>query len=105
MYTYIYIYTHTYVYVYIYIYMHTCICMYVYIYVCIYIYIYIYTHLKVHMSCEAMSYVDERLAEYGRKTHRGGLAQTYLSRDSIYWYVCVTHRGVRFHRTRDFRQN
>ena len=49
--------------------------------------------------------ITERLAEYGWKPHRDVLAQKGLSRASIYWYIiCMTNRGVRFHRIRDFKR-
>ena len=47
--------------------------------------------------------VFERLAEYGRRPHRDCLAEKTAYHGPQSTGICVKHRGVRFHRIRDFK--
>ena len=53
-------------------------------------------------QCDLVACAYERLAEYGWKPHRDFLARAKQS-PAPFTGICVKHRGVRFHRIRDFK--
>ena len=81
----------------------------IYIYTYVYIYIYIHNHNNLSGIYGVVtgltwlpSSATESLAEYGWEPHRDLLAQQMYRRPP-FTGICVKHRGVWFHRIRDFK--